>query len=108
MLKSYIDRLKAQAEETSHKQKAGQSLHPLRTRKVLPLCLQIEELMRSLPPALRDRRWSMDELVGRLQGRYRDRPHAAGVGQALRALGWVSVRDWTAAGGGRRSWFKKF
>lgn len=105
-LKSYISGLKALAEEESNKQKAEQDLRPLPTRKVLPLTLQIEELMRSLPPALRDRPWSMVDLVGRLQGQYRARPHAAGVGQSLRALGFIRVRDWSVAGGGRRVWLK--
>jgi hypothetical protein len=52
----------------------------------------------------RDRPWSMDELVARLQGRYSARPHPMNVGQALRALGWTQRRDWTRDGGGRRMW----
>ena len=28
------------------------------------------------------------------------------LAQALRALGWNRVRDWSALGGGRRSWLK--
>ena len=108
MLKGYIDTLKAETEAEIRQRQTEQSLRGQRQcpLSVRPLALQIEELMRSLPPTLRDRPWSMDDLVGRLQGRYRDRPHAAGVGQALRALGWVRVRDWSAAGGGRRFWTK--
>jgi len=26
------------------------------------------------------------------------------VGQALRALGWTQMRDWTREGGGKRYW----
>ena len=104
MLKSYMATLKAETEETNRQRQADQSLHSPHPSHVKPLTLQIEELMRSLPPALRNRSWAMEDLVGRLQGRYRDRPHAAGVGQALRALGWVRVRDWSTWGGGRRVW----
>lgn len=88
------------AEEEQRQRKASQSALP--TYK--PLDQQIEELMRSLPPAQRDRAWSMDELVLRLQGRYRAHPHAKDVGAALRRLGWQRVRDWTSTGGGRRLW----
>ena len=69
-----------------------------------PLTDQIEALMNSLPPVQRDRPWSMDELVARLQGRYSARPHPMNVGQALRALRWTQKRDWTRDGGGRRMW----
>ena len=65
---------------------------------------QIEALMLRLPPMQRDRPWSMDELVARLQGRYSARPHPMHVGQALRALGWVSKRVWAAGAEGRRVW----
>lgn len=63
---------------------------------------QIEALMRSLQPAQRDRPWSMDELVARLQGRYNARPSAGQIGVALRRLGWTRIRDWTHGGGGSR------
>jgi hypothetical protein len=106
MLKTYISTLKAETEAVIRQRQADQSLHLRRPAGVKPLTVQIEELMRSLSPALRDRAWTMDDLVGRLQGSYRNRPHAANVGQALRALGWVRVRDWSAAGGGRRVWYK--
>jgi len=74
MLKSYVAALKAQT--------AAQSRDIRRSAK--PLQVQIEELMRTLPAAQRDRPWSIDELVCRLEGKYRDRPHPADVGRALR------------------------
>ena len=88
------------AEEEQRQRKASQRAAP--TYK--PLDQQIEELMRSLPPAQRDRPWSMDELVLRLQGRYRPHPHPKDVGTALRRLGWQRVRDWSAVGCGMRVW----
>jgi hypothetical protein len=109
MMKTYIDQLKAdtaEADNLRHEEAKSKTHHA--DPRVLcdtPLTEQIESLMRSLPPVQRDRPWSMDELVARLQGRYSARPHAMNVGQALRALGWVSSRDWSVHGGcGRRIW----
>lgn len=70
----------------------------------VPLTEQINALMRSLPPAQRDRPWSVAELVVRLHGRFKARPSCGDVGLALRRLGWTRTRDWTAQGGGRRVW----
>ncbi len=73
-------------------------------RRTKPLTEQIEELMRSLPPQLRDRPWSMTDLVCRLRGKYRDRPHAQHVGIALRSLSWRSERRWGNGFDGVRVW----
>ena len=107
-LKNYIAQLQAQAEEArrAHEAKAEQERKAAIGNTVKPLTLQIEELMRSLPPAQRDRPWSMDDLVGRLQGRYHAQPSAGDVGEALRALGWVRKRDWTIGHAGRRIWIQ--
>ncbi|MFA6444012.1 MAG: hypothetical protein WCV99_16880, partial [Sterolibacterium sp.] len=51
-------------------------------KAVKSLDQQIVELMRSLPPAMLDRPWALLDLVNRLEGRYRQRPHSQGVGQA--------------------------
>jgi len=69
-----------------------------------PLTEQIEALMRSLAPAQRDRPWSMEELLTRLQGRFKTRPSAGDVGIALRKIGWTRSRDWSVNGAGRRVW----
>ena len=101
MLKAYIDALKEAV-----------AAHPHSASKVAgrpcakPLTAQLEAFLRTLPPAQRDRWWSIDEFVCRLEGKYRDRPHPADVGRALRGLGWIRVRDWSTAGGGRRYWFR--
>ncbi len=75
-----------------------------KVKRTKPLDQQITELMRSLPPALRDRPWSMDELVSRLSGKYRDRPHPQHVGEALRRLGWKRERRWSDDYDGKRVW----
>lgn len=69
-----------------------------------PLTEQITELMLSLPPAQRDRPWSIVDLQGRLRGRYKDRPSLGSIGDALRSLGWTRKRDWSQTGGSRRVW----
>ena len=106
-MKSYIDALKADTEAANlHSEEAKAKSHCADSRVLcdIPLVDQIEALMRSLSPAQRDRPWSMDELVSRLQGRYSARPHPMNVGQALRAMGWMPMRDWTRNGCGRRVW----
>lgn len=71
---------------------------------VKPLVEQIKELMRSLPPEMMNRPWSMAELLPRLQGRYRERPHAQKVGDALRKLRWSRQRRWGRGYEGVRLW----
>ena len=107
MSKTYIAKLKADAEAANLRREQAKSKAHYSDKRLLcdiPLTDQIEALMRSLPPVQRDRPWSMDELMARLQGRYSARPHPMHVGQALRALGWTQRRDWTRNGGGRRYW----
>ena len=107
MMKAYIDQLKANSAEANRQSAVAKAKQQKGDSRVLcdkPLTDQITDLMLSLPPAQRDRPWSMDDLVARLRGRYSARPHAMHVGAALRALGWVSTRNWTRDGGGRRIW----
>jgi hypothetical protein len=111
-IRSHFDKLRDEAEESArkHQEKQDQkkaSQKPNTLRPVKPLDVQITELMASLPAAQRDRLWSMEELVARLAGRYRDRPHPQMIGTALRTLGWSTVRDYSSAGGGRRYWIIK-
>ena len=99
MLKTYIQALKEAAEAQTHSGSKGTSVW-----RGQPLTTQIQAFLRTLPPAQRDRWWSIDEFVCRLEGKYRDRPHPADVGRALRALGWVRVRDCSRVGAGKRYW----
>lgn len=73
-------------------------------KAVPPLTDQIRELMNGLPAAVRARPWAILDIVNRLEGRYRQRPHAQGVGQALRRLGWVRTRPEGASGQSARLW----
>lgn len=111
-LRTHIDQLKQEAEESSRRrqgelERSKQQLKPNSLQPAKPLDVQITELMATLPPTQRDRKWSMAELVSRLDGRYRDRPHPQMVGEALRRLGWSTGRNWTKAGGGRRYWVSR-
>lgn len=105
-MKTYIETLRSEVQEAKqHEQSKLTRLNTdLRILCSIPLTSQIKELMQSLPPAQRDRAWSMEEFVARLHGRYSARPHPMNVGQALRALGWAQERDWSQTGGGRRYW----
>ena len=62
---------------------------------------------KNILPAQRERPWAMEELCLRLKGKFERHPHPMHVGNALRSLGWVQMRDWTNAGGGRRVWVKR-
>lgn len=107
MSKTYLAKLRAASDEENLRLEEPKSKPRNADKRILcdkPLTEQIEALMLSLPPVQRDRPWSMEELIARLQGRYSARPHAMKVGQALRALGWTQRRDWTRGGGGRRYW----
>lgn len=105
-MRSYIrdnfNRLKAEVEQEVIK--APDPPKPNSLRPVKPLDVQITEFMATLPPAQRDRKWSMAEFVSRLEGRYRDKPHPQMIGESLRRLGWSTMRDYSNAGGGRRFW----
>jgi hypothetical protein len=106
-MKSYLDQLKAQAEAANLRSEETKLKPRSADSRILCDTLltdQIEALMASLSPAQRNRPWSMDELVARLQGRYSARPHPMHVGSALRQLRWETQRDWTRDGGGRRVW----
>ena len=107
-MKSYIDTLQKEAADARRQQEEASAKQAGMDKRLLcdtPLTLQIQELMLSLPPASRDRPWSMEELVSRLRGRYRLKPHPMNIGAALRAIGWQRKRDWTNFGGGRRYWY---
>lgn len=59
------------------------------------------------PPALRNRKYSMTEFVMRFAGRFRPKPAARLIAEALRELGWTEHRDWTRDGRNRRYWLPK-
>lgn len=108
-MKHYIDKLREEAAvaETNRRQAAAQSKRQGVDTRILcdtPLTDQIEALMRSLPPAQRNRPFSMEELVLRLQGRYSAGPHPMNIGLALRRLKWRRERRYGEADG-RRLWY---
>lgn len=70
----------------------------------ITLIEQIKILMKTTPPHLLNRPWSMAELIARLEGKYREKPHPQNVGQALRLTGWQSRRYWGNGWNGVRVW----
>jgi len=107
-MKGYIDELKARTAEAERLRQEREDTERARQAAIYtdvrPLTVQIEELMRSLPPAQRDRTWTMEELVYRLEAKSNKRPSAGEVGKALRALGWSRKRDWSKESDGCRVW----
>ena len=108
-MQAYAAELRARVDERSRLHRlqleTQASAKPLQLpRQVKPLDAQITELMRTLPPQMRERPWSMPELIQRLAGKYRDRPHAQQVGEALRRLGWRRERRWKKGFDGARVW----
>lgn len=111
-LHNYVENLRAEADRVNRAReiarqaeataKLAKSIRAIRRDK--PLDDQISDLMLALPPALRNRPWTMAELVPQLNGKYRDRPHASSVGSALRRLGWTRVRLWSHGADGQRVW----
>ncbi len=111
--RNFLERLRYEADERSRiravEREAAEARAKLvksspQLRQVRPLDDQIVELMRTLPPQLRERPWSMADLVQRLSGKYRDRPHGQQVGEALLRAGWRKERRWERGWDGRRVW----
>jgi len=99
----YIEQLKA---ETNRQREEGAKVKdppvdPRLTDSWKPLSAQITNLWLNLPADLRPRPVLISELIPLLVGKYKPRPSAGDVGQALRSLNFTSVRDWRS---GRRRW----
>jgi hypothetical protein len=101
--RTYINQLKAQSEQLLIKEKYEKKLF----REVKPLTNQISDFIKTLPPALINKPWTMAELVARLDGKYRAKPHPQKVAEALRILGWKRVRYWRKGYDGVRLWIKE-
>jgi hypothetical protein len=74
------------------------------TKLLVPLDAQVAALTATLPAAVLHRPWSLEELIPRLEGKYRPRPATRSVAQALRRLGWQQRRCWKKTGLNRRLW----
>ena len=101
---SHVENLRLHAEELNNKIQLKKEAASNSSPQFKPLTQQIEELMRSMPPKMLNRPWSIAELILRLDGKYRDRPHAQNVGDALRRAGWKSIRHWGKGYNGVRLW----
>ena len=78
--------------------------HGAAAKAHVPLTEQIASLTATLPSAVLHRPWSLEELIPRLEGKYRPRPATRSVAQALRRLGWQERRCWKKTGLNRRLW----
>ena len=94
---SYLDELRqAAARAATHS--------PASKPEASSLDAQIAALTAALPAAVLHRPWSLEELIPRLEGKYRPRPATRSVAQALRRLGWQQRRCWKKTGLNRRLW----
>ena len=100
-LKRRFQSLKLEAEERNLQTRKSATKECDQTKD---LTEQIRDLMASLAPAQRDRLWGMNELLGRLKGKYRRHPHPQTVAAVLRSMGWKSIRLWGPEWQGRRMW----
>lgn len=91
---TYLDKLNANVR--------ADSLKPSMAYEPLPN--QICEWWHALPPTLRNREFQLEEISPRLHGRYRHRPAARDVGNALRKLHWSYRRDYRGTATGHRLW----
>ena len=105
-IETYREKLRAYKDELTrqNQEKTENIKRATQVRNAQPLKEQITELMHTLPPQLLNRPWSMSDLVLKLNGKYRDRPHAKQVGEALKQLGWRRVRYWCKGYDGVRLW----
>lgn len=94
---NYLDELRHAAADAATRRTASKPDAPT-------LDAQIESLTATLPAAVLHRPWSLDELIPRLEGKYRPRPASRSVAQALRRLGWRQERCWKKSGLNRRLW----
>ena len=78
----------------------------LRQRQQLDYACLIRTYIESLPPAIRVRRWRVDDFTHLFPARWRNGATASRslIGAALRSLGFISRRDWTNAGRNTRYW----
>ena len=103
-LQNHLAKMRLHAEDLKAQIQLKSEVKSNYPRQLTPLTKQITELMQSMPPMILNRPWSMSELVLRLDGAYRDRPHAQNVGDALRKLGWKRDRYWGNGYNGVRLW----
>lgn len=108
-LKAYMANLQRQAAEqqatTAAQLAVDQAQHEAdRLRRFEPLADQITRWFNNLPPALKNRRYHLNEICANLHGRYQVAPHHGSVALALRQLGWQQKRDYTSRLGGVRYW----
>lgn len=95
----------AEAQQREAQLQDRQRLHRQhRFPRSIDYATEIREWYESMAPAGRQRRFTLDEICIRFQGRYRDRPAFRVIAAAMRRLGWSEGRDWTKAGRNRRYW----
>lgn len=67
-----------------------------RSMAIEPIDVQLARYLDSLPNALLNREWHLNDLLMHLRSPWGDsgRPHPRTVGAALRRMGWIQKRRW--------------
>lgn len=99
-----IAKLRAQTDERKPQTLAHLKSVQTKRRIETDYTILIRDWFNSMPPAMRNRRFTTGELLVRFTGRYRDKPACRMIAAALRANGFTSHRDWTNAGCNQRYW----
>ena len=107
-LRRHIAELIHQAQETSaikqREKLAAIASAVKKNRTETDYRVLVADWFRSIPPAARQRRYRIEELLLIFAGRYRDRPAIRLLAEALRANGFIPRRDWSVAGRNSRYW----
>lgn len=96
-LRAQLEQLRRTAQHNIHTRPSGHSER---------LCVQIKTWAQSMPPELRSRRFTIEEieLLAGILGKHGKHAAHHHIAQAIRAVGFTPVRDWTVAGRNRRYW----
>ena len=102
-MKSYLNQL-AQTTTNAPAEETGKLSQRERARRTKPLDQQITEFLQTIPPQLRDRPWSIMELVSRLSGKWAALPGKQGVAAELIRRNWRRERRYGPGYSGTRLW----
>lgn len=103
----FAARADAEAEKQAAQQAAQQAEDVREWRERLtPIDVRLARTLDSIPAEVRQQGISLPSLVPLLKGRYRERPRAGDIGDALRRMGWTRTRKWRCeAEGFRALWY---
>lgn len=97
----YLARHLAEMQRLAQAAKNAPRVEPVPPRPAL--VDQLRALLATMHPSQLER-LSVPQIVPRLEGKFRARPHPLHVARALRQLGFVTYRSWRRGESGARFW----